>query len=268
MKARCILLLFMLCAVLAFSSNSALALSYFGYSEYGGTWYDAEKSPTNTEDDLMCWAAAASNVLAWTGWSGSFGNDADAIFGYYQDYWTDAGGNAYYGWDWWFDGTNDSQGAAGWSQVDVSGGGGFWTTYNFSEYYLYSSSNNWALSNLDYLLHEGYGVALGVTDDSGAHAITCWGFEYDEFGNYLGIYITDSDDDKYDVTPEDELKYYAVEYDVYTNSWYLQDFYSQSDWYITEVQGLAMMPVPEPATILLLVSGILGFPVAKRRFKN
>jgi hypothetical protein len=61
----------------------------------GGTWHDAEKSPTNEEDDLMCWAAAASNILAWTGWgypSGtSFANEDD-MFGYYQDHWTDQGG--------------------------------------------------------------------------------------------------------------------------------------------------------------------------------
>lgn len=264
MKARCFLFLFIFGAALVFSANPALALSYYGYDAYGGTWYDAEKSPTNSEDDLMCWAAAASNILAWTGWSGSFGNDADAIFGYYQDHWTDAGGSMVYGWDWWFDGTNDSQGYSGWSQVDVEGGG-FWTDYNFSEYFLYSSSDLYALSNLDYLLHEGYGVALGVTDDSGGHAITCWGYEYDEYGNYLGVWVTDSDDDKYDTTPEDELQYYDVAYS--NGKWYLQDFYSQSDWYITTVQGLEMMPVPEPATMLLLGSGLLGFPVLRRKFK-
>lgn len=266
MKARCFLFLCMLGAALAFSANSALALSYYGYDTWGGTWYDAEKSPDNSEDDLMCWAAAASNVLAWTGWGDSYSDDADAIFGYFQDHWTDAGGNAYYGWDWWFDGTNDSQGASGWSQVDVEGGG-FWTTYNFSEYYLYSASNYWALSNLDYLLHEGYGVALGVTDNSGGHAITCWGYEYDEYGNYLGVWVTDSDDDKYDATPEDELNYYAVEYDTISKAWYLQDFYGYDTWYITEVQGLGMMPVPEPATILLLGSGLLGFTMVRRKFK-
>jgi hypothetical protein len=99
-------------------------LSYMLIDEWGGTWHDAEKSPTNSEDDLMCWAAAASNVLQWTGWGAVLGLDtADAIFDHFQDHWTDEGGLMEYGWDWWFDGTNPSQGWSGWSQVDVPGGG-------------------------------------------------------------------------------------------------------------------------------------------------
>ena len=50
-----------------FASNAS-ATSYYLWDDWGGTYSDAEKSPTNTDDDLMCWAASAANLLAWTGW--------------------------------------------------------------------------------------------------------------------------------------------------------------------------------------------------------
>lgn len=123
----------------------------------------------------------------------------------FQDYWTDAGGNAYFGWEWWFDGTNISQGpgwaSQGWSQVEDNGGG-FYTDYDFYDYFLYSSDDASALSTIDLYLHDGYGVTLSVTDGVNiGHAITVWGYEYDEYGNYLGVWVTDSDDDKNSIDP-------------------------------------------------------------------
>jgi len=35
---------------------------------FGGYYADAEKSPSNSDDDLCCWAATAANMLEWTGW--------------------------------------------------------------------------------------------------------------------------------------------------------------------------------------------------------
>jgi len=88
---------FLICTLIILSLNGpAYALTeYYLNTTYGGTWYDAEKSPTNTEDDEMCWAAAASNILAWSGWASSESNDPDATFQYYQDHWTDYGDGHY-----------------------------------------------------------------------------------------------------------------------------------------------------------------------------
>ena len=72
----------------------AASIDYFIYDDWGGSWADAEKNTLSTEDDKMCWAAAASNILEWAGWTGhnegEIGN-TDQMFGYFQNHWTDAG---------------------------------------------------------------------------------------------------------------------------------------------------------------------------------
>jgi hypothetical protein len=266
--------------------RSASAAPYYVWDDWGGTWHDADKTLSNAEDDLMCWAAAASNVLDWTGWGNVPGknlNDQDDVFGYFQDHWTDNAGMMSYGWYWWFYGTNISQGWDGWSQVDVAGGGNFYPTESFFQYYHSESNDAKTLKAIDHFLHEGYGVTLGLYGPGG-HALTVWGYEYDEIG-YKGIYVTDSDDHKGSNNPPDVLVYYDVLFD--SGAWYLQGFGSDN-WYIGEVQALAQYPakkpgklgmpgqlpgdisapVPEPATILLFGSGIIGCvaTVKRKRF--
>jgi len=250
-------------------STCAMALTYYGYSEFGGTWHDAEKTAANTEDDDLCWAATTANVLTWTGWGTEAGfADTDTTFAYFQDHWTDLSGNIFYGADWWFDGVNDSQGAAGWSQVDVPGGG-FWDPpYDFNDYYQWTSDDAAAMGTVDTYLHSGYGVGLSLSGPM-AHQITAWGYDYDGFGNYDGVWVTDSDDDKTDPTPEDELQYYNVL--LSGGRWYLQDYYGLDTAYISEVHGLDRYPGGEPqvpdggATFLLLGLAAIGMGIVRKR---
>ena len=172
MKGKAVLFLLALLIGVAGLAGPAFGTSYFGYDDWGGTWHDADKTSSNTEDDLMCWAAAASNILAWTGWgypSGESFSGHDDMFGHFQDHWTDNGGWMDWAWNWWFDGTETSSG----SQVDVPGGGSFWPDYNFADYYyewdlwdIHDETNTWngsgALPSLDGFLHSGYGVTLAM----------------------------------------------------------------------------------------------------------
>jgi hypothetical protein len=245
---------------------SAASVDYFNYEHFGGTWYDVEKSPTNPNDNNMCWAAASSTILTWTGWGNPCSTNADTIFSYFVNHWTDQGGIMEYAWDWWFDGTNTVQGWSGWAQVDVPGGG-FWNgKYDFYEYYQRSAVDDLVLAAIDQYLNAGYGVALGLYGPGG-HSVSCWGYTYDsDTGNYLGVWITDSDDDKSLTNPPDRLRYYSVTET--SGKWYLQNFYGSNSWYIGEVQALAQCPVPEPAAVIAAALGVFSLACLARRIRR
>lgn len=266
----------------------AYGLNYFGYEEWGGTWHDAEKSHSNTDDDLLCWAAAASNIIDWGGWGTTQYDSEQNIFGAYQTYWTDEGGSADYAWNWWFDGSEPSSGWGG-STVDKSGGGNYWSDYVYDDY---SFANWWSQSLsmefVDQYLHDGWGVTLGITrpNQSLGHALTVWGYEYDDAGNYNGIWVTDSDD------YTTNLKLLSLTYDA-TNEWWNLSGEGYDNWYIRGVYALnqredgvdpvdpdepvdpgnpvdpidpVTTPVPEPGTFVLMLSGIfLAWGVKKIR---
>jgi hypothetical protein len=227
--------------------------TYYVWQTSGGTWADADKSWSG--DWNLCWAGAASNVLEYTGWGKVGGmTTTDDMFAEYVDHFSDLGSLPNFAWDWWWDGTNPTQGWAGWAQEDVGGGGGFYPTLNVNDYLRSSSSASAALSNIDQWMHDGYGVTLAIRG-SIDHAITAWGFDYDtDAATYTGIYVTDSDDNV------NSLRRYALS--LTSGAWYMTDY--GNNRYIGEVYALQMM-VPVPGAVLL---GMLGLSIAGARLRK
>jgi hypothetical protein len=274
MKRKIMVLLLALSVATLGAANVAFGISYFGYDDWGGTWHDAEKSLTNPDDDWMCWAAAAANILDWTAWDVPMFDSEIDMFYNFQDHWSDQTGLMGYGWNWWFDGTNPQQGAnpaaddqPGWSQVDVAGGGSHWSSYNFFDYFYEdwawdNSSSQWIDTGLglmktiaDYL-HSGYGTTLAIYSGGNGHALTAWGYEYDAPGAYTGVWVTDSDD------YTNQLKLLSVQQDL--NGLWRLGGNQYDNWFIGGVQALDRNPIPEPGTLLLLGLGLISVTALKR----
>ncbi len=230
-----------------------------GVSEAAG-WFDAEKDNVNTEDDDLCWAASGANILAWSGWNAGFA-DEDAIFNWLEaEDPVDLGGWQSYAWNFWFDGT----------QLGGHYGGsthpGFYTTAEYNA----ALVQEWDNADLDVALdiaagwlQDDYGVGIAVEDNC-YHAVTLWGIDTDANGDYLGVWITDSDNDKGGADPRpNSLNYYSVFFGT-DNLWHLEGMCGNAA--IWEMEALKMAVVPEPATIFLLGSAFLGLGIFRRRW--
>ncbi len=218
---------------------------------YGGKWRDVEKSRADKDDDWLCWATAAANVLAWTGWNKNFKNE-DAILRHFCDHWQDKPeGSPRQAWRWWFSGQLPDSGA----KVDKSGGGGFWKEIPFpkdawrnTRGALYRGIGRGHLRRNPYVLKEaldeGYGIAIQIVHPTSgkkrdSHVITLWGYRYTNSHAFTGILITDSDDDKHPVggpAAPNRLRYFPVRLGP-DKMWHFK--YHNEDWYILAGYALA-----------------------------
>ena len=176
---------------------------------------DAEKMDPNQGgrglDSEMCWAAACSNLIHYTGWAAradevhNYTGDAftdgdrqyyeDRLFNSFTYFFSDAGGSASAGLTWFFSGINPRQGSASSARVDNGSYGslaGFLYPYAPDPLIRESYITGWNGENhcqdivpvLD-RLREGWGCALGLGwyyesggryYRDGGHAITLWGY--------------------------------------------------------------------------------------------
>ena len=219
---------------------------------HGGTWHDAEKSTGNRDDDWLCWAASAANVLAWTGWGEKAGfSDEDQIFAYLSRHWSDhPAGSPRETWRWWFSGINRDRDGA---RVIRQGGGFFpaitfpWKKWGHPLGSLFVGVGQHQLRRqptiLRDLLEHGYGVVLQIVrplpDGSrDSHMVTLWGYRYGSTNPFMGIHVTDSDDDKkarLGQEAEDTLVYYPLALDNDQIWWFT---YRDKSWRILAAYGL------------------------------
>lgn len=235
-------------------------------------WYDAEKNQIEDDmDDNMCYAASASNIIAWwqNGKVGStLSSQAPKQLG---DIWQafvennqiqEEGGEAISAINWWISGvympTTDEQ----WERhymnreelegeglpvtlpADVTDGYYFdpygLTHQDLAEFLIDLQSYEKPLTQIDFaeLLSGGCGISLGISessdeDEEAGHAITLWAVEYDENGKLTKVWVTDSDDEA------EQIVEVPVEVDdALDKIWLKNDFYSSAGYYISAVYAV------------------------------
>ena len=189
-------------------------------------YIDAEKLDFNVGEGIdsnLCWAAAASNVLHYTGWglqaNASF-TTPDEIFEQFIGYFDDEGLTEADGIRWFFSGVNLQQGETDAAQVRNSYGlYGFLPDYA-PDHVMHKcdivdwrdgSSSPLSMETVLSLLRDGWGCTVGIGwyqelfgpnyKRDGGHAVTLWGYVrnksfqgYDP-RDYTALLITDSDSD-------------------------------------------------------------------------
>ena len=186
---------------------------------YVGSFYDINK--LGAGDSALCWAAASSNVLAYTNWgfaakapgvaptAARFLFDSE-IFSCFVNNFTDEGGKPRYGFDWFMTGSYAPRGWTDWAQVRGTGGA-YYPGITVSRLVTCLESGEEGASlirSMSGYLERGWGVTVGIgwysvaapDERTGGHELTVWGYTYDDAYDssdplyYTGLIITDSDD--------------------------------------------------------------------------
>jgi len=260
-----------------------------------GTWSDVNKtSVIGNPDSLLCWAASASNALAWTGWRGwdsgtsTYISTTAAIYAQFDAGWGNHTGSAIYAYEWWmtdhttansnFGETLDSQGKNFYPGV-VSDPHLAGSVVNFVQ----DGVANQIYNFLGTYINDDRGIVASIDVPNGpgqigpySHAVTVWG--WDPTLNL--IYITDSDDGVMALQTYSFFQL-GVGGEVYIDNY--TNLYTQAtDVQITELVRLnrnstGIEPnrptgpdgqIPEPTTILLIGSGLIGLWGFRKKFKK
>lgn len=210
--------------------NAKLEYRYFNITNID--FIDTEK--TGSSDSMLCWAASCADILQYTGWGSAAGfSDADDIFEAYIRAFDDVGGNAYYGWQWFFSGYNAKQEVSGWAHIDdgtYSTFKGWLPAYSPENVTtLYDVKHDWSpIDDTFASLREGGGVSIllgwyGDYGRNGGHAISLWGYVLNNAASgkdkYEALIISDSDSDIYSADRRDAPnKYRLLEMEPYSGN--------------------------------------------------
>lgn len=179
---------------------------------------DTEKTTASSDDDELCWAASASNMLHYSGWGEKAGfSTCDDIFDLFQENYYDGAYWNFGGINWFFNGNKglpDNWLSGSEARLkDYGNSGGYLKDYAIEKIFKYMdlSENCTNISTLISDLQNGYAVSLSlgwINEDerNGGHSVTCWGYvtnnDYSENDkeHYEALIISDSDSDQQEDT--------------------------------------------------------------------
>lgn len=149
-----------------------------------------------------CWAAADSNVLAWTGWAPA-GLSSQQIFNQFYSAYGSVPNAPYQGMYWYFN--NEIPGV---------------TASILPQYYSYMQG--WSIPAMERAINEQRGVVLALWNDQTqiGHSVTLWGYQLNADGSLSGVYVTNSEDagtglELWLVSPDGSLEWRGFDF------WYL-----------------------------------------------
>ncbi len=169
----------------------------------------ADTDKTGAGDRNMCWAAAAANLLAWTGWAA----DEDDAFNIFKSYYEDEPGYVYDALNYYFD--NYETGVRA-EMVSVR-----------------ETRSQMLLDFIVSAVHEGKGVAMKIIypGKKFGHFLTVYGYGYLADEDNFILYFTDSDDNRH------QMRNSKVEWNDAENRWEIQYLYR--DYYLEYALSLA-----------------------------
>lgn len=283
---------FLICSSLVFFGSlltRAAEVWAPGVSQTSG-WYDFNKSEYNSAYGTvygMCWAAAASNVIAWwqninkellTSTSAAQVVNENLygakVWSTFQGVFKDEGGWPYKGINWWINGGTDLDAYKDYDKYDKSNGlgalegGGFLKgVYSTTANPVSVASDNgnsydFARSMVN-AISSGYALTLSVSD-SAYHAFTLWGLEYEETASGIMLtkaWITDSDDGITYLIGAD------IDFKETTIALVNLPGYNNQSYKIDALAGMRtdVVSVPEPATVTLSLLALTGMTIRRRR---